>query len=184
MADIDESVPTEHVFHFRDGKKAHNLKDLRDALEVMSADEFAHHVDDANNDFANWVEFVYRNPSLASDLRKANTDAHMVEIIDVELGRYGGQGIDDEPVPEPLAAHSKHFDVQPQEVDPKKQLFEKPITLTHPPQVITTHTGEQIATISTEAAHKFIIKEMVLGFFAGLMLGIIFMGTLAFYGVI
>ncbi len=83
-----DNVAEEHVFHFRDGKKAHNLMDLRNVIEKMPLDEFNHHVDEFNNDFANWVEFVYKNPELANDLRKVTTRREILEILDVELGKY------------------------------------------------------------------------------------------------
>ena len=38
--------------------------DLADALRDMSDDLFSHHVNDARNDFANWVHHVFEEPDL------------------------------------------------------------------------------------------------------------------------
>jgi hypothetical protein len=166
--DTQEKVAPEHVFHFMDGKKAHNLHDLRDAINSMKDDVFAHHVDDANNDFANWVEFVYKNDALAVDLRQVKKASRMVELIDAELGKFSGENIDDEPVPEP---------------EPPKQLHEDPVELSKPPQTMVTHDGKVVHAISTDAPHKFIVKEFFWGMLAGLLLGIVLMASLMYFGV-
>ena len=188
MNDPAADVAPEHVFHFKDGRKAHNLKDLRDAVEGMADDVFLHHVDDTNNDFANWVEFVYKNPTLADDLREVSGQAATVEVLDAELGRYGGSTPDDEPVPEASEAQPE----QPAEPDdaPKepskperKQLHEDPIKLSDPPQTIETHDGKMVHSISTEAPHKFIIKEFFWGMLTGLLIGIILFASLMYFGL-
>jgi hypothetical protein len=79
--DPNQSVAPEHVFHFRDGKKAHNLNDLKEVLQTQSDDEFNHHVDANNNDYANWVEYVYKDKTLADELRKMMTRTQMLEKL-------------------------------------------------------------------------------------------------------
>ena len=70
MADPFKDVPVEHIFHFSDGKKAHNLHALREAIASMDESTYASHVDEQNNDFANWVEFVYKSKPLADESRR------------------------------------------------------------------------------------------------------------------
>ena len=164
MADPNENVAPEHVFHFKDGKKAHNLKDLRDAIARMDDATFDHHVEDDNNDFANWVEFVYKNDALAKDLKKVSGRKAMLEVLDAELGEYGGKEPEDEPVEDPNEA----FSGKPSE----------------PPQTMETHDGQQVQTVSTQAPHKFIVKEFFWGFLVGLLVGIILIASLIYFEAI
>lgn len=164
MTDPTENVAPEHVFHFKDGKKAHNLHDLKDAIRNMDDDTFSHHVDEDNNDFANWVEFVYKNEALAKDLDKVSTRKAMAEVLEAELGAYGG----DEPADEPVE-------------DPNELFSGKP---SQPPQTIDTHDGKQVHTISTQAPHKFIVKEFVWGFIVGILAGIILIASLLYFEAI
>lgn len=181
MTDPEAKVAPEHVFHFKDGKKAHNLKDLRDAIKSMGDDMFMHHVDDTNNDFANWIEFVYKNADLADDLRKVAKQARMVELLDAELGLFGGKPPADNPVEEDAPAPEEKAPVTKEQRP--KQLHEDPIQLSDPPQTIETHDGKSIHSISTDAPHTFIIKEFFWGMVAGLLLGILLFASLMYFGV-
>ncbi|MBW2983213.1 hypothetical protein KY327_02825 [Candidatus Woesearchaeota archaeon] len=163
MPDTTDNVAPEHVFHFKDGKKAHNLHDLKDVIRKMDDDTFNHHVDEDNNDFANWVEFVYKNESLAKDLQKVSDKKRMAEVIESELGEYGGEKPADEPVE-----------------DPNELFSGKP---SKPPQTLDTHDGKQVHTISTQATHKFIVKEFFWGFIVGLLAGILLIASLLHFGV-
>ncbi len=101
-----DNVAEEHIFHFRDGRQAHNLQDLKEAIEEMPLDEFNHHVDEFNNDFANWIEFVYQNSALANDLRKLTSRKEILNVLNVELGKYldlRKGALDDEPVGDAVA---------------------------------------------------------------------------------
>ena len=159
------NVAPEHVFHFQDGQKAHNLHALHQALETMSEETYQHHVDVDNNDFANWVEFVYRNKPLADDLRKAPSQKAMLEVLDGELGKYSGEQVADEPVDDPA------------------WLFSKPAKLSDPPQSLVTADGKVVHSISTEAPHTFVIKEFLWGLLAGALLGFIVFASLLYLGV-
>lgn len=182
MVDNDKKVAAEHVFHFKDGKKAHNIKDLRNVIDKMQDDIFSHHVDDVNNDFANWIEFVYKKPDLADDLRKVNTQKRMVELLDVELGSYGGESFADEPVEEEIVSMPEKEALE--KVEPPKQLHEDPVKLSEVPQTIDDVSGEKVHSISTKAPHTFIIKEFFYGVITGILLGIIIMGVLLRMGVL
>lgn len=178
MTDPEKNVSPEHVFHFKNGKKAHNLKDLRDAIKNMGDDMFMHHVNDTNNDFANWIEFVYKKADLADDLRKVTKQSRMVELLNVELGDFGGEVPIDEPMEEPQLPVTP-----PATKELPKQLHEDPIKLSEVPQTIETTDGKFVHSVSTEAPHKFIIKEFFWGVITGLLMGIILIASLMYFGV-
>ena len=165
VSPIDDVLP-EHVFHFQDGKEAHNLKDLRDVMNELTDEVLAEHLDAENNDFANWIEFVYKNKALADDMRKLSDVKQMIELIDTELGKYGGVQPQDNPVPQ------------------KKSIFSRPITPSHPPQTISVPGEGDFHTVSTEEAHKFIVKELIWGFVFGLIVGVVLIMGLLYFQVI
>ncbi len=150
----DKRVPEEHVFHFRDGRRAHSLADLYDAINHMTDDEFNHHVTPDNNDFANWVEFVYHNPSLASELRKVFSKDDTLKVLREEINKFRS--------PQPHA---------------------NPVRTTTPPLVLEDHEGKEVHTVNTVAPHHFIIKEFVYGMIFGLVLGLVLVGVLFSLGV-
>lgn len=72
----------EQCFYLVDGSSCADLLQLADALERAADEVFNHHVQDDNNDFANWIEHVFDEKTLAKDLRKAkNKDAHVIRIL-------------------------------------------------------------------------------------------------------
>ncbi len=64
-------APVEHHFVVADGRKLKNIIELADALETMTEEIFSHHVNEAKNDFSNWVKDVFYDHSLAEDLSMA-----------------------------------------------------------------------------------------------------------------
>lgn len=64
-------APEEHHFVVADGRKLKNIIELADALETMSEEIFRHHVNEARNDFSNWVKDVFYDHSLAEDISMA-----------------------------------------------------------------------------------------------------------------
>jgi len=64
-------APVEHHFVVADGRKLKNIIELADALETMTEEIFSHHVNEAKNDFSNWVKDVFYDHSLAEDLSRA-----------------------------------------------------------------------------------------------------------------
>lgn len=162
MTDPNAKVPEEHIFQFRDGAQAHNIKDLRAIISKMPDDEFTHHVDELNNDFANWIEFVYKDPALAADLRRVKTRKHTLEVLDAEIGVY----------------ENNHLGAE------KYQPFAEPIKPTPPPQTMEAHDGEIHHTISAESTRKFIVKEFIYGMVLGIILGAIIIHLLYQGGII
>jgi hypothetical protein len=74
-------VPQEYVFWCCDGRILKNLRELCDALGAMSDDTFAYHVNEAKNDFHNWVKDIIKDDALASDLLKAPSTSTAVRVV-------------------------------------------------------------------------------------------------------
>jgi hypothetical protein len=65
-----KKAPKTKIFVLVDGRELCDVKDLLSALQDMQDDTFWHHVNDARNDFANWIEDVFSEKELAADLRQ------------------------------------------------------------------------------------------------------------------
>jgi|TARA_Y100000031_G_C8201025_1_gene376207 hypothetical protein len=77
-----QRVSSEVRFCFVDGTECHDLLSLSETICHADNDIFKHHVRDDNNDFANWVEFVFNEAKLARKLRKSkDKNKHVVEIL-------------------------------------------------------------------------------------------------------
>ena len=79
----------EACFWTTDGHILADLKDLRDALETMSDEVFAHHVTNEKNDFADWIESVLRDEECAVKMRKAKKPNTAQKVIVSRLRVYG-----------------------------------------------------------------------------------------------
>ena len=64
-------APYEQHFVVADGKRLKNIIELADALETMTEEVFAHHVNEYKNDFSNWIKDVFYDHSLADDMQRA-----------------------------------------------------------------------------------------------------------------
>jgi hypothetical protein len=67
---ILKNVPKNKEFVLADGRKLKDLKELAFALGDMADDVFWHHVNDAKNDFSNWVNSVIKDKELSEELTK------------------------------------------------------------------------------------------------------------------
>jgi len=68
-----------------DGQVLKNLQELVQALDKMTVQTFAYHVNKAKNDFANWVADVLLEKKLGADLRKVKTAKQMAQKIRTAL---------------------------------------------------------------------------------------------------
>ena len=68
----------------KDGLEIKTLEDLRDALKIMSPDEFKHHVNSKKNDFSDWAKSQGRN-AIASKLAKATSKEEMIKVLNNAL---------------------------------------------------------------------------------------------------
>jgi len=62
-------APEQHHFHLEDGRRIESVYELVDELETMTEDTFRHYVSDLENHFANWVEHVFEDKTLAEEMR-------------------------------------------------------------------------------------------------------------------
>ena len=62
------SSPAEKRFMVANGRLLNDLKDLAEALEEMGEDTYYHHVNDARNDFSNWIGEVLKEKDLAEKM--------------------------------------------------------------------------------------------------------------------
>lgn len=63
-------APEEYHFVLSNGEKLKDLRDLVNALEIIPEDVFRHHVSEMKNDFSNWVRDVFKEHSLAEELKR------------------------------------------------------------------------------------------------------------------
>jgi len=75
-------VPVEYAFFCHDGRRLHNLAELRDALATMSNDVFTSHSNREKRDFSNWVRDVIKDEPLARQLRRAGTLAQTRKLTE------------------------------------------------------------------------------------------------------
>ncbi|MFH1381947.1 MAG: hypothetical protein ABIH70_03540 [Chloroflexota bacterium] len=68
-------VPPEHVFRCKDGKVLRNVKELGDALSVMSKETYGYHWNAGKNDFSNWVRDIIGDVKLAKELEGATSQS-------------------------------------------------------------------------------------------------------------
>ncbi len=75
------SIPEEHYFYLVSGQKLKNLKELAEALEYLDYHHFAHHVNEYKNDFATWIQDIFKEYDLAEKLRKTKNKEQSRLII-------------------------------------------------------------------------------------------------------
>ncbi|RLE42880.1 hypothetical protein DRJ48_02445 [Candidatus Woesearchaeota archaeon] len=62
-------VKPEKYFYLEDGGIIKNIRELALRLDEISDSVFQRHVNQDKNDFANWIEFVFKEKNLAKQLR-------------------------------------------------------------------------------------------------------------------
>lgn len=70
-------APSDKRFVLKDGRILKDLVELSNAIEHMSDDVFSHHVNNAKNDFRNWVKDVFNQNELAAELERSRTRNEM-----------------------------------------------------------------------------------------------------------
>lgn len=81
-------APDEQCFWVQDGKILRNLRDLQKALEEMSNETFCYHVDKEKNNFAQWVEEVLQDITLAKQMGRIKTRKAMLKKVQKRLEKY------------------------------------------------------------------------------------------------
>lgn len=75
-------------FWLHDGPALRNLKDLKHALDNITEEQFAFHVSDEKNDFANWVRAVLQDPECADELQRCRTILSTRRVLIKYLRNY------------------------------------------------------------------------------------------------
>ena len=83
-------VASEKAFWVSNGWIIKNLEDLPTALEAMSDETFAFHVNKDKNDFANWVKEVVGDKSLAATLRMVRNRRNSIEVAKRRIKQLKG----------------------------------------------------------------------------------------------
>jgi len=71
-------APEKYSFNLQDGRKLQSIYELIDELETMSEEAFRNFVNGSENHFANWVEHVFSEKTLAEEMR------HVHDRIDTQ----------------------------------------------------------------------------------------------------
>lgn len=75
------SASEDKVFFVHGGGVLRNLKDLQNALQSMSKEVFAYHVNSERNDFATWIRDVFADKDLAKRLRQLKTRGSSLSAV-------------------------------------------------------------------------------------------------------
>jgi len=82
------SAKPEQYFWVWNGSVLKNMRELRDAMHVMSEAQFTHHVTREKNDFATWVSEVLGDAKCAKELAKAKLRETTIQILEKALKEY------------------------------------------------------------------------------------------------
>lgn len=75
------NVPEQYVFWCHDGRIIRSIRELKDALELMSDDTYAYHASREKNDFSNWIKDIIGDEKLARDLFKSSDKRQAFEYL-------------------------------------------------------------------------------------------------------
>lgn len=75
-------APEEKNFTLVTGETLHTLDDLSEAINLIEPEPFYHHVHDGENHFADWVQHVFGEDELATQLRDHPTPLRMIVAIE------------------------------------------------------------------------------------------------------
>jgi len=82
-------APPSECFWVNYGPVLKDLRELKDALESGITDaQFAYHVRECKNDFADWIESVLKDKTCARAFRRAKTRKEALEVLERQLERY------------------------------------------------------------------------------------------------
>ena len=74
-------VSAERAFWVHDGGAVKDLKELHEALEAMSPEQFEYHTLRNGNDFARWIRDVLLDPECADKVEGAKNQKETVKVI-------------------------------------------------------------------------------------------------------
>ena len=77
----NKDAPKENYFVLCDGKQVKNIKELADVMEDIEKHVFDHHVTPDSNDFAKWVEDIFKDVGLAKKLAGVKEKGRMQLVL-------------------------------------------------------------------------------------------------------
>ena len=77
-------ISPERYFVMCDGRQVKDYKELADVLQLINDDMFSYHVNDTKNDFANWINDVFKEDDLSKKIRNVHSRMQM----SMELYKY------------------------------------------------------------------------------------------------
>jgi len=170
-------IPQEKWFYFASGKKASSIEELRSVLEAMDEAEFRHYVNNEKNDFANWVEGVFKEKRLAQNMREVSEREGLLIILEDFLKKKLRKTERHKKIKRLIIPKEKRIspesgkELSEQEikniVDEAREVFEKE---EQPRARKTRHLRDE--------QHRFIVKEFIYGFLLGLIFGLIMLGII------
>lgn len=75
-------VPDPNVFWCNDGSVLRDIKDLKEALAIMSDHTFAYHCNDIKKDFSTWIRDIVGDENLARNLESASDRQQAFRIVE------------------------------------------------------------------------------------------------------
>lgn len=168
-------------FYFTHGKESSSIEELREVISEMRGAEFSHHVSSDKNDFASWVENVFKEKELSKRLKSALTKDKILKVLDTylkgdiepdELSGGYHKKLDDE---------TKTIEEVKQISKSEKELSQKEIkkAVEEARRVLERAELKSVVRKYPLRDHsKFIVKEFIYGFFLGLIFGLIMLGIL------
>ena len=74
-------------FYIMNGEVLKDLHELLDSLKKIDDASFLHHVNDAKNDFAEWISQCIKETGLADEIRKLKSKDEIISKIEMHLGQ-------------------------------------------------------------------------------------------------
>ena len=91
MALVKEAPPEQSFKLHKTSIEIRSVPELAEALEIMSDESFAHHVNEQKNDFATWVQDIIHDTELSAKLKAIHSKAAAFEIVKKRAKELGGQ---------------------------------------------------------------------------------------------
>jgi hypothetical protein len=73
---------SDNYFFAKNGEVIRGVSELKDALVKMDDFTFYYHVTAKENDFADWIENIYKNKALADEIRKSISKTEMIKLLE------------------------------------------------------------------------------------------------------
>jgi len=77
LADVSD----QYIFWCHDGRILHSIHELKEALEMMSDEAYAHHANKEKNDFSAWVMDIIGDDKLARDISRSSDRRQAFECV-------------------------------------------------------------------------------------------------------